>query len=975
MLKVIRLLRGPLLASFAAAVIFFLPDQVRELYRITAADRDWLDMIGAVAVFAAMFWTFWWVAFEIGQRFDGQIDRASGPARSALATLPVTIAAFPLIACSAGLWAAQALSEYNATDTTSPWAGETEKLQQAIGGLKSYAIGLVLLAAMLALVAYGLQRNLRIKLEARGLRQGVFSAFGLGMSLAIAIGMIAAVVISPTFVPRALGTVPLLALFFIVLVLMLGQMTFWHERTGVPFLSVLLIAALVFGAFDWNDNHGIATVRKEWAASPTIKSQLPSDTWDSFQAWYRARPSKAQFKNTFPVYVVAAQGGGIYAAYHTATLLARMQDYCPEFRNHLFAISSVSGGSLGAAVFAAVTKGFATLPREDSSRDSYNVPCPAMEPPTKGKFSDWKKYWQPDKKYNAHEQAASNVLASNFLAPLAAAALFPDFTQHFLPFSIPSLDRARWLEGAFEESWRHASIGGANPFEESVLKMWSPEGPAPALIINTTESDSGRRLVIAPFQVANEQVSNSEVLQFPLWNRNLISTPPGLPCHGQDISLSTAVSLSARFPWLTPAGSLYTDCTEDGVRRKSRLVDGGYFDNSGIATALDVISQIERGLSTTEHRIDGGPKIEIHLIVLNTSEFPKRDTYGLGDELEPIRTLLSTREARTPIAINQAYRQLGAVPITSSASESQASIRRVHEARFRNPIYTLPLGWRLSTASRDLIDMQSGRYWECDPDLNYQQQGQEFSNADCIEKLIYHQLNETLDEELKVLELDADWRRQHPPDSSQARLDHENFLRCYQFGVLSRHRSPLRRRQRDSIEEILRLWDANPQIRHKEWLGFMLAHITLSSTALPRRLAGCPSEKCVLRHLSHFPSMSGLLQPINGKYYYPRGFIALRGSQDYRRVADVTGIPVYDTPDLLLVPEVSARVLFAWMTDSRLSSLAKNTSQDGFDLEGALDAYIGKSKQPHDLNDVKRKAVKAANELFMRCIMRNARTE
>ena len=58
----------------------------------------------------------------------------------------------------------------------------------------------------------------------------------------------------------------------------------------------------------------------------------------------------------YPVFVVSAQGGGLYAAYNTATFLARLIDLCPGFRRHLFAISSVSGGSVGAAVFASALR-------------------------------------------------------------------------------------------------------------------------------------------------------------------------------------------------------------------------------------------------------------------------------------------------------------------------------------------------------------------------------------------------------------------------------------------------------------------------------------------------------------------------------------------------------------------------------------------------------------------------------------------
>ncbi|MFX7866411.1 hypothetical protein ABTK37_20655, partial [Acinetobacter baumannii] len=63
-------------------------------------------------------------------------------------------------------------------------------------------------------------------------------------------------------------------------------------------------------------------------------------------------------RQKFPLYVVAAEGGGIYAATHAASFLAEIQDMCPGFSHHLFAISGVSGGSVGAAVFNALTRDF-----------------------------------------------------------------------------------------------------------------------------------------------------------------------------------------------------------------------------------------------------------------------------------------------------------------------------------------------------------------------------------------------------------------------------------------------------------------------------------------------------------------------------------------------------------------------------------------------------------------------------------------
>ena len=46
-------------------------------------------------------------------------------------------------------------------------------------------------------------------------------------------------------------------------------------------------------------------------------------------------------------------GGGIYAASTAGAFLATMQDHCPAFARHVFAISAVSGGSVGASLFNA----------------------------------------------------------------------------------------------------------------------------------------------------------------------------------------------------------------------------------------------------------------------------------------------------------------------------------------------------------------------------------------------------------------------------------------------------------------------------------------------------------------------------------------------------------------------------------------------------------------------------------------------
>jgi hypothetical protein len=967
-LLAIRPQRGPILAALAAAGILYAPDQIRELYRIAAADRDWGDIALAYAALTLMALCFWWVSFRIVHGLDREPPQTWATA-VLLRILPGLIGALPLAACGAGLRAARPAGRDIPPDITSAWAGMAEEIGwQMKSGLEAGAEVLWAIAGVIfvgALVAEWLVRRTRVADSAGGDRAGFFSLRGFLIALALVVGMTVLVIAFPVAFPTALGTLPLVALFFIALILMIGHMTFWHQRTRLPIFMILLIAALASSAFDLNDNHEIAGVTDPAKGIPEEVHFKPAgDSWDNFLAWYKARPNRNRFKTTYPIYIVAAQGGGIYAAYHAATLLARLQDRCPEFRNHVFAISSVSGGSLGAAVFASVTKalfeGGAAQGRGDVPyQPDIDLPCPSME---RAESTSLAQVAGP------HEQAAAKMLGEDFLAPLVAGTLFPDFTQRFLPFARPEFDRARWLERAFEAAWSRTGLAGPNPFEQSVLRAWSPEGPAPALLINTTESDSGRRVVVSPFTIGDSW----EVLNFPL--RKYWKGMPRKQCLGREMPLSTAVSLSARFPWMTPAGSLTIQCLASDPEQKRRLVDGGYFDNSGVETALDVIDRIESTLKQNDGRVEGkdGPRVELHLIVLTTSEFPERAGYGMGDALEPVRALLSTRSARTPIAINRAVQHLSApAPGTTGLDRAgEFRLERVHKARFHNPLYEMPLGWRISKASRDIIDIQNGRFWDCDPDptsLNrYRQRSSgDFSDADCIQMMVFHQLNETIADELKVLYAIQNWRQRRPAERTPPqRFSHKNFMACYNDalrvesrraaavaqkggGHAATQRSGLHRRQRDALEQILLLWDRNPQFTDERWLAYMLTSVEKASSGLGQREAGCLTEKCTLRGY-----LARKFQPeANGNRYYGRGLTQLQLPENHRLVAEITGEPVYDHPDLLLDPDVSARVLFAIMTDPRLSphsTLDKFTTAGEFNFQDAWLTHYLVRERPKD---------------------------
>ena len=179
---------------------------------------------------------------------------------------------------------------------------------------------------------------------------------------------------------------------------------------AIPVLGLVLIYAGGIEVFRLADNHAF---RRE--VRPVERKAID----EAFQAWLASRKDCAAYdtaQRPYPVYVVAAEGGGLYAGNLAAQFLTRMQDLCPNFAQHLFAVSSVSGGSLGAAVFAGLSRrggGHADVKRI--------VSCP-------GRL----------------EMRAKEILSSDFLAPVVWGGLFPDFLQRFMPSVAGSIARECW---------------------------------------------------------------------------------------------------------------------------------------------------------------------------------------------------------------------------------------------------------------------------------------------------------------------------------------------------------------------------------------------------------------------------------------------------------------------------------------------------------------------------------------------------
>ncbi|MBT0956085.1 hypothetical protein IV417_01685 [Alphaproteobacteria bacterium KMM 3653] len=285
----------------------------------------------------------------------------------------------------------------------------------------------------------------------------------------------------------------------------------------------------------------------------------------AFERWpYREVPT---------IRIVAAQGGGLYAAYQTAFYLAARADADPEFAKSVFAISGVSGGSVGAGVYWAV--------RASGLCDT------AIRVP------------------NCHKDAVRYILRRDYLSPSLAAFFFRDNLDNFVPYSayrLAPMDRGRVLEERFVtavDQWegfalRAPGSGLPSRLETALSKSWMPERGAPLLFMNGTEVGDGTRHALSPVDMLDRQGSRI-ALQ-----------------GARDMTVANAMVISARFPLVTPPARVRAIGPGGKETELLQLVDGGYFDNSGIETAIDIV----RALMPTH----GAANIE--LIAITVDEPP-----------------------------------------------------------------------------------------------------------------------------------------------------------------------------------------------------------------------------------------------------------------------------------------------------------------------------------------------------------------
>ena len=466
--------------------------------------------------------------------------------------------------------------------------------------------------------------------------------------------LIAAVLIWPVDVPMWGGPLTVFSAFGAIAATVTAALTIlsYEYCKGVPLNLILVLVAALASYFDLSDNHRIYGVERQVAVDIYGKTDPRRDVANAYRAWAAAETRALEPEET--IYVVAAEGGGLFAAYHTAFRLAVLAGEDPDFRRRIFAISGVSGGSVGAGMYAAIEHAGLCGDNDDGA-----CRCNAVR----------------------------RVLKRDFLSPVAAAMLFPDSAASFIPGShtkpLSVTDRARALDRAFAtgvERWiadRDTSGDIANPLYLSLADAWDPAGNVPALFLNATDTHDGERRVLSG--LGSMGCGSMGLGSGP----GCVQTRVTLT-NGNGVSILEAMSLSARFPLVSPAGRL----SIEGLTEDIRLVDGGYFDNSGIETARDIIRDIKL--------VEPSRRVELLVIRLDDPGHDPR-SYSFGEVTSPVSTFVGAWRARGGLTQNRMTQHFRSYAIPRP---------RAHARILNNEDFAFTLSWLLTDRTFNAIEEQ-----------------------------------------------------------------------------------------------------------------------------------------------------------------------------------------------------------------------------------------------------------------------------
>jgi hypothetical protein len=439
-------------------------------------------------------------------------------------------------------------------------------------------------------------------------------------------------------------TLPIIFTAVIFYTLFFSFLLVLGRKLKVQIITFIYLVGMSFAVFKVSDFH--------LARLEPVKPKRNYPTLKHYAAdWLKRRRVDMQHyqsvypNGNYPVYLVNAYGGGIrasaWAAMAISDLDQKLKAYDAathvklnsDFQHYIFSYSGASGGTLGESVLCA-------------SRYSY------LSGQTKARLeSDCLPFFEND-----------------FLTPVIVGLLGSDVWGAFTGADSWD-DRAALQERTWEE---HAATFGFH-YDEHLGTYWKDsKGEVPLLFSNTFDVDSGRKAIAAPLRLQPAEFPGAVMVD-------------KLIADTDEMRLSTAAMLSARFPFVSPTGKI----------GDQHFSDGGNIENSGAETSLEVEQVFKKVLDSLAKTDPTFARVRIHFLSLpNTipglTPPSAKNLFELTAPLTGVFNIIDGNAGKAD-GINKLLSQ----------STGDFSYHKIQPTRQLQPIHGVwpvyPLGWQISS--------------------------------------------------------------------------------------------------------------------------------------------------------------------------------------------------------------------------------------------------------------------------------------
>ncbi|MGB5566067.1 MAG: hypothetical protein WBN93_07010, partial [Acidimicrobiia bacterium] len=327
-------------------------------------------------------------------------------------------------------------------------------------------------------------------------------------------------------------------------------------------------------------------------------------------------------RGAIPMVLVSSSGGGarasVWTSYVLDCLFERKSDgetSCGgtrepgEGRSSTIALmSGVSGGGLGIAGYS-----------------SY------LADPSGAAGEDWVK----------------DKMGTDSLSPAMAWLMYVDLPRALIGYGSGIPDRAAVTEWAWEAPWTNGGALGRGVFD-----LWHNEPGLPPVVFNGTSVGDSCRFNASVFET-NAQPPGSSCMDLSVYETGRAAAPGRVLaatedladylCANQDMRLSTAVHLAARFPVIAASGRVGADLVDCGSEgRVAYVVDGGYLEGSASSTVVEIWSTLEEHVARHNATATSEPCIVPVLVHIDNGyedPAPAAAAPDPGELLLPVRAL------------------------------------------------------------------------------------------------------------------------------------------------------------------------------------------------------------------------------------------------------------------------------------------------------------------------------------------------